>query len=767
MIDDSLAVCKRVRDIFSEDKGIVFEFCTDPTKAIEIAEHFSPTVILQDLHMPGVDGFDLLRAYRNNPALANVPVLMLSAEKDQRIRSKSFSLGANDYLLKESNNAEFVARVKYHAKRYNDLRGTLTSRPLTSPSAHTIKVLMIDSSKFACSIVSKELSKEKDILFTACYERGSAIEVADAVYPTIILISIAPDEVDAGSDFSFLRALRNNPSTKDVPIVFLSGFDDADLKARALASGANDYVVKSSNWAELVSRIRRHSNEYFNILHGAADYRIPATGRGPTKVLMIDDSMVICKSIANMLDCETNVTFSYCTDPLQAVDNAKIFSPTVILQDLEMPGKNGLELLRDFREEPATRDVPIIILSGVKDPAVKANAFALGANDYVEKKMDKIELLSRIQYHTKGYLNSLALNEALQELLETRKRLGIHADFIRRTFGRYLSDEIVHSILETPGGLNLGGETREISVMMADLRGFTSLGERLAPEKVLAIINNYLRVMTDILIKYNGTIDEFIGDAILAIFGAPVQRENDAKRAVACALEMQLAMSMVNDWNRREGYPNVAMGIGINSGEAVVGNIGSEKRSKYGIVGRNVNLASRIESYTVGGQILIAESTVKACGPIVDVDDEMEVMPKGVKEPIRIYSVRGIGGEFEIHLPEKKKVRLKSLARPWPVRFNVLEGKHAGKETHEGTIMKMGGMIVEIKAGLAPEKLSNLKLTLFDEESREFAAPIYGKVVETDSDSPSTFKVNLTSVTPETERLLEMAGSSRVYPQVQ
>ena len=132
--------------------------------------------------------------------------------------------------------------------------------------------------------------------------------------------------------------------------------------------------------------------------------------------------------------------------------------------------------------------------------------------------MDKVELGSRIRYHTRGYINSRRLQESITDLLEARKRLEIQRNFIRKTFGRYLSDEVVGNILDTPEGLELGGEKRAITILMSDLRGFTSLSERLPPEDVLSIINNFLLVMTDILMKYHGTIDEFIGDAILAMF---------------------------------------------------------------------------------------------------------------------------------------------------------------------------------------------------------------------------------------------------------
>jgi adenylate cyclase len=463
-------------------------------------------------------------------------------------------------------------------------------------------------------------------------------------------------------------------------------------------------------------------------------------------VLLIDDQAMIGQAVEQMLALENDIDFYYCQDPTQAIHIANQVQPTVILQDLVMPEMEGLLLVRYFRANPSTRDVPLIVLSSKEEAQVKAEAFALGANDYMIKLPDRLELLARIRYHSKGYIAQIQRNEAMRELEKANR-------FIRQTFGRYLSDDVVNTILESPEGLKLGGEKRLVTIMMTDLRGFTAIGERLPAETVVAMLNIYLEEMTEIILKYQGTIDEFIGDAILAVFGAPVQRDNDARRAVACALEMQLTMTRVNQRNHEAGYPEVQMGIGINTGELVVGNIGSSKRTKYGVVGRAVNIASRVESYTVGGQVLIAETTLAACGPILRIDDQMEVMPKGVKKPITISDVGGIGGEFNIYLPEKRASELQSLTQALPINFSILAGKHAGDELHSGTITRMASKGAEIEAAIRPEKLSNLKITLFDENGNEVTSDLYAKVAET-LDGP-LLRVVFTSVPLEAQPFID------------
>ena len=143
-----------------------------------------------------------------------------------------------------------------------------------------------------------------------------------------------------------------------------------------------------------------------------------------------------------------------------------------------MPGVDGLELVRAYRALWQTREVPLIVLSAKEEPEVKVKSFALGANDYIVKLPDRLELVARIRYHSKGYISALERDETYKKLLESQKQLERHSAFIRDTFGRYLTDEVVASLLESPDGLQLGGE-RAVTIMMADLRGFTAMSERL------------------------------------------------------------------------------------------------------------------------------------------------------------------------------------------------------------------------------------------------------------------------------------------------
>ncbi|MBX2862132.1 MAG: adenylate/guanylate cyclase domain-containing protein [Leptolyngbyaceae cyanobacterium MAG.088] len=322
--------------------------------------------------------------------------------------------------------------------------------------------------------------------------------------------------------------------------------------------------------------------------------------------------------------------------------------------------------------------------------------------------------------------------------------LAHSASQIRRTFSRYLSDQIVASLLENPDNLKLGGETRKITILTSDLRGFTAMSEQLPPEQVVKILNLYLGYMSDIINDYQGVIDEFMGDGILVIFGAPnlVANDNHPDRAVACAIAMQQAMVQVNQAMRAKGFPEQDMGIGINTGSVVVGNIGSEKRTKYSVIGSAVNLTFRIESYTTGGQIFISEDTHQEIGQVnnhrLAIQSKVEVYPKGIKRPITIYDVTGIGGDLYNLSLTPEDLPLQPVLKAIPIEYVALEGKQVGAQHQHGNLQKLSAKtaLLHIDGTEPLNLLTNIKLVIQSEsastEIRE--TDIYAKVQQQGQD---------------------------------
>jgi adenylate cyclase len=462
------------------------------------------------------------------------------------------------------------------------------------------------------------------------------------------------------------------------------------------------------------------------------------------RLLVVDDNEMNRDMLSRRLKAK-GFEIQLAEDGQQALDTIKQGGTDLVLLDVMMPGISGLEVLKQVRGELklSSSDLPIIMATAKDASEDVVEALRLGANDYVVKPLDFPVVLARVS-------SQLQVKRAKDEIKRLVEDLEVRNRFIKNTFGRYLSDEIVDVVLESPEGLTLGGERRQVTILMSDLRGFTSVAERLGPEHVVRMLNHYLGTMADVIMKYRGTIDEFIGDAILVIFGAPIQREDDAQRAVACAVEMQIAMAQVNAWNRSEGLPEVEMGIALHTGEVVVGNIGSQKRAKYGVVGTTVNLTSRIETYTVGGQVLLSEATLRVAGAAVSVAGQMAVRAKGAREPILAYDLRGIGGQWSVYLPQPEHTTQR-LTQPISVRYYKIDGKAVSEHAAPALIVALSSKGADVQAEEHLTPMTNLKLHLIRPDDTEIPGDLYAKVVDSSAGAQATFSVRFTSMPPEVE----------------
>jgi adenylate cyclase len=209
----------------------------------------------------------------------------------------------------------------------------------------------------------------------------------------------------------------------------------------------------------------------------------------------------------------------------------------------------------------------------------------------------------------------------------------------RSALERFLAPEVVEMVVNNPAGVRLGGVNQKVSVMFADIRGFTTLSERMAPEKIVELLNEYFTRVTDVIFDNGGTLDKYIGDAVMAVFGAPISKGNDALHCVKAAVELERLVVEMNRDAKARGWPQLQIGIGINTGEVTAGNIGSPRRIDYTVIGDNVNMASRLMNKAKGGEIIIAESTS------ADLDGKFALTKlepftvKGRSEPISAYAV--------------------------------------------------------------------------------------------------------------------------------
>jgi class 3 adenylate cyclase len=350
------------------------------------------------------------------------------------------------------------------------------------------------------------------------------------------------------------------------------------------------------------------------------------------------------------------------------------------------------------------------------------------------------------------------LNATMAEMVEGMR----DRDFIRAAFGRYVSPDLVDRFIADPSSLDLGGQLVRVTLLMSDLRGFTRLSEALPPQKMVRLLNNYLGAMTEVIRAHRGTIIEFIGDAILVVFGAPLKADDDPARAVRCAVAMELRLRELNAANAELDLPRLSMGIGLHTGDVVAGNIGSDQQAKYGVVGEAVNLTARIESLTLGTQLIISDALREAVGDVVVLGAHRVVRVKGITRALSIWNVRGIGGDAPLDLgppPETSLVKVdlpidvhrldRHIVLPHPVRGVV-------------TGLMLEGLVVDLPEPMELLTRVELRISLGDGRVTQGA---YGSIQDSVGVKiPGRYRVNIafTTLQDEDRELLEALHASKV-----
>ncbi len=301
------------------------------------------------------------------------------------------------------------------------------------------------------------------------------------------------------------------------------------------------------------------------------------------EILVVDDDPLNRSILRRGLEREGHGV-AIAEDGLEALAVLRAGGVDVVLLDIVMPRMDGFHVLEEMKRAPELRDIPVIMISAIDDHDSVIRCIEAGADDHLPKPFNPVLLRARI-------------NAGL-----ARRRLHtLERDRLRDTFTRFLPETVVEELMQQGGGHpQLGGIRLDATVMFCDLRGFTSFAERTPPDRVIAVLNRYLGEMTDAVLDAGGTLVGFLGDGILAIFGAPIAVVDHADRALVAARDMcAVALPRFNDWAREAGHEDgFEMGIGLHSGSIMSGNVGSDRRLEYTAIGDTVNTASRIEQLT-------------------------------------------------------------------------------------------------------------------------------------------------------------------------
>jgi len=316
----------------------------------------------------------------------------------------------------------------------------------------------------------------------------------------------------------------------------------------------------------------------------------------PGHILIVDDDPLNRRLLTKNLETEGHRTTDV-DNGFAALSAIGSDPPDVILLDIEMPGLDGIEVLERIKSDPKIRHIPVIMISGVDDADSVVRCLEAGADDFLPKPFDPLIFRARI---------GAGLN---------RKRVAdLEQDRVRNVFTRFLPEPIAAQMLErSDGELSIRPVRLWATVMFVDLRGFTSFAEDQPAEQVIAVLQRYQATMSDAVVDHGGTLVDYLGDGLYAVFGAPIETVDHADRAVAAAVEMVTTrLPDLNAWLRAEGLGDgFRMGIGLNSGRVMSGTTGTDRRMEYAVLGDTVNTGARIQDLTkqTGRSILLADQT--------------------------------------------------------------------------------------------------------------------------------------------------------------
>jgi class 3 adenylate cyclase len=315
----------------------------------------------------------------------------------------------------------------------------------------------------------------------------------------------------------------------------------------------------------------------------------------------------------------------------------------LIVLDLLLPGMNGLEVLERIRRSRSMSELPVVLVAALTDPVDAIEGLDRGGNDFVVKPFVTPVLAARIEAQ-------LAAHRSARQVAALARRLEFRNAFIRQALGRSVPEDLLVELSERPDATMLGGEQREVIALVADIRNTRRWMPECTPDQVFLILNNVFGPLSAAVDRYGGAVDSIDGDSLTALFGLPIPQSDDAERAAACGIAMQLAMREVNARNQRTALPQLEIGVGIATGTVLVGGIGSGESLRYSVIGSPLIRAAQIERAALPGEVLACEATCASAGEILTRIDPRGGPFEGQAAAEHLHSILGVGGQQLISL---------------------------------------------------------------------------------------------------------------------
>lgn len=339
----------------------------------------------------------------------------------------------------------------------------------------------------------------------------------------------------------------------------------------------------------------------------------------------------------------------------------------------------------------------------------------------------------------------------------------IPTQFERGAAHKVLFDKVTNTLAEHFHKDSVA-ESRRVTILLSDIRGFTALAETYSAMAVVELLNRYFSSMTEVIVRYGGTIDKLMGDSMMVLFGAPTTEIDDVERAIGCAVEMQRAMSDFNEQSKALGLPDLFMGIGINTGEVVAGPVGSADHQEYTVIGDEVNLASRIEAQSLRGQILISENTYRLAKPFVLVGEPNKVKVKGRREAVTLYDLMGTTRPRSLTVPRREIRKSPRVNISMPCFFYQLDGKKVAVDQLRGEVIDLSYNGLLMRSPIMLETFSEIKIEVSLQLLGSGTTDIYARVLKTESSPEGTVcSLEFTSMDVVGQHTIKNFVDSQIY----
>jgi Adenylate cyclase, family 3 (some proteins contain HAMP domain) len=438
------------------------------------------------------------------------------------------------------------------------------------------------------------------------------------------------------------------------PVTAPVNYDDAPLGHTQVLISANEIIGRQSNLSiesamatpEEVKDLRRKAKilallfemsktlgtvfDLKEIFEKATDLIFRGTPADRVVALLVDETNGVSASDYNLYQIAVKTRDESIEKLTEKLTLSRTITQKVLRERVAL-------LSQDAKTDEQFRGAESIVSQGVRSTICAPLITESGVHGVVYA--DRLDPFSAFTPDHLELIGAVAAQTALTvETVKAHKRLA-REEVARANYSRFMPEYVVKQLLDNPDSFKLGGANQTVTVLFADIRGFTALSERENPEKIVGLLNRYFSAMSEIIFAHGGTLDKYIGDGLMAIFGAPTATPDDPLNAINAAVAMQKRLVPLNEELRAEGFLPISVGMGLHTGEATIGYVGSNQRSEYTAIGDTVNLASRLESNAAGGQILLSDATAAACGGTVPLRRQQPLMVKNRTQPVELFEV--------------------------------------------------------------------------------------------------------------------------------